>query len=186
MTILVILAFVVGAAALGAVVYELVRRIRATRITNRMKAICQKAMEGEMTEFGKLLRLAGIARNTYEKIASKCGYKPDLGGLCYDASCFLRRLAKAHEIPTEMGQGKGHWFVIYVHEGVDMVVDVTSTQFGVEDRIAVLPLFEAMKRGDWWNLQGRRSGISEHSWMTEDEDKAMEEAFGSGIGEGEL
>jgi hypothetical protein len=105
------------------------------------------------TDLEHLIGLARIARATFELVAVKNSFHNDLSGLCYDASSFLRRMAKAHGIETELGHGPGHWFVLLG----DVVVDITSTQFGQPEKVAVLPLAEAAKRGIWWELYSRHS-----------------------------
>lgn len=128
-------------------------------------------------DFKQLLRLARIARSAYEVVARECGYKPDLGGLCYDASQFLRRMAFEHGIITDLGAGRAHWFVLFG----DTVVDITATQFGVQENIAVLPLVEARERGDWWKLEHRSPDFPTKSWsihqdtIAENAVKVMEE-----------
>lgn len=111
--------------------------------------------DGTMGDLEKLVGLARIARAAFERFAAKDNWKPDLGGLCYDATCFLRRMAAAQGIATDAGMGRGHWFVLHG----DTVVDITSTQFGQSDRVAVLPLAEAQKRGPWWELLERSSAL---------------------------
>lgn len=105
------------------------------------------------TDLERLVGMARVARAVFERVAERDGWQPDLGGLCYDASCFLRRMAARAGIATDMGQGDGHWFVLLG----DMVVDITATQFGVEERVAVVPLGTACGRGPWWRLRGRHS-----------------------------
>jgi len=174
--------FLLGMTALGLLGYDLVHLAKAVKSKNRMRILCRRTMEGKMTEFEKLIGLAQIARATYERIAIKSGFGPDLGGMCYYASNFLRKLAKAHGIPTEIGRGMGHWFVIYIHDGVDMVVDITATQFDVKDRVAVLPLTDAVKRGAWWELREREDSPTDDAWAkaSVDEEKTMEEIFRAG------
>jgi hypothetical protein len=136
------------------------------------------------TDLERLITLARIARAAFERVAARDGYNPTLGGLCYDASCFLRRLASAHGIETDLGHGYGHWFVLHG----DTVVDVTSTQFGQPERVAVLPLAEAAKRGQWWELLGR-SADAPPPWNNRMADMAAEEAdalIGAGAGEDAL
>lgn len=52
----------------------------------------------------------------------------------------------------DIGHVPGHWFILLD----DMVVDITSTQFGVANAVSILSLDEAMKIGRWWRL--RRDG----------------------------
>lgn len=120
----------------------------------------EAAKEMEVEDLKRLLRLARIARSAYEAVARECGYKPDLGGLCYGASQFLRRMAYEHGIATDIGEGNCHWFVLFG----DTVVDITATQFGVAESIAVLPLAEAQERGSWWKLQHRSPDQFTKSW----------------------
>jgi hypothetical protein len=90
-----------------------------------------------------LTGLARIARVVFERVAKRDDWKSDLGGLCYDASAFLYRLATKDGILVELGSSGYHWFVLFG----DTVVDVTATQFGWQDRIAVLPLVEVVRKG---------------------------------------
>lgn len=106
-----------------------------------------------MTDLERLIGLARIARAAFERVAIKDHWKNDLAGLCYDASSFLRRMALAHGIETELGHGFGHWFVLYGN----VVVDITATQFGHPDKVAVMSLSVAQSLGSWWRLQGRHS-----------------------------
>jgi len=103
-----------------------------------------------MTDLERLIGLARVTRAAFERVV---GSGSTLCGYCYEASCFLRRLAVAHGIQTELGQGQGHWFVLHG----DVVVDVTATQFGVSAKVVVLPLEEAKEKGDWWKLSGRHA-----------------------------
>ena len=101
-----------------------------------------------MTDLEKLISLAYKARKAFEKVAEIDRWKPNLSGLCFDASCFLRRLARENGIETELGKGDGHYFVLYGN----VVIDITATQFGKLDHVCVLPLEEASKIGDFWKL----------------------------------
>lgn len=137
-----------------------------------------------MTDLERLIGLARIARAAFERVAAKDNYSSHLGGLCYDASCFLRRMATAYGIATDLGHGFGHWFVLYG----GTVIDVTSTQFGQPEKIAVLSLEEAARRGNWWVLQGRHNDPPP-PWNNRIANMAAEEAdgvTGLGVGEAEL
>jgi hypothetical protein len=140
-----------------------------------------------MTDLEQLIKLARITRSAFEKVARKQGYQSNLGGLCYDASNFLRRMAEAYGIPTDLGIGSCHWFVLYGN----IVIDVTSTQFDQPEKIAVLPLSVAEERGSWWKLQGRNSDPPKNyrDKMTEIAEEAFEnmiDGISDGIGEAEL
>ena len=139
-----------------------------------------------MQDLERLVSLATVVRKAFEKYAAKTKYFPsDLCGLCYDASLTLMRLAKRHGIEkAQLGVGIGHWFVLLDN----MVVDVTSTQFGQPDKVAVLPLEHAEKIGTWWELQGKQDEATwEDSQYTMDGTALAEELLeNGGIGEGEL
>lgn len=109
-----------------------------------------------MTDLDRLCAIALKARRAMEIVAKKDDWPRDLCGLCYDASCFLRTLAAREGIKTELGTGIGHFFVIFNR---DTVIDITSTQFGVADRVAVRPLDLAEKVGEWWQVQRIEAGM---------------------------
>lgn len=135
------------------------------------------------SDLKRLIGLARITRSAFERLAVKDGSNKDLKGMCYDASCFLRRLATAHGIDTEMGEGENHFFVLYG----DIVIDVTSTQFDQPMPVAVLPLVEAEKRGPWWKLWARNRPISTWSRPIDARlDEEIDTMMGFGVGEGEL
>lgn len=133
------------------------------------------------TDLERLVGLARITRGAFERVARMRSYPKDLGGLCHCASSFLARLAEAHGIEVELGRGIGHWFVLY---GGTIIVDVTATQFGVKEKIVVLLVDKARKRGEWWDLQDTNSVFDGH--YHEEAAKTVEEAMGLGIGEAEL
>jgi hypothetical protein len=111
--------------------------------------------EFERAALADLVGLARTARAAFERVAEKDDWPSNLSGLCYEASSFLRRMAAAHGIKTDLGKGFGHWFVLLG----DTVVDITSTQFGHPDRVAVLSLEEAEKHGEWWELRERLTDL---------------------------
>jgi len=138
-----------------------------------------------MTDLERLIGLARFARITFEKVAERDQWPYNLGGLCFSASFFLHKLAENYGIKTEIGHGIGHWFVLFE----DKVVDITATQFGVKEKIAVLSIEEAEKCGGWWELQNKWSQTK--SRLTNQDrylDRlAHEEASNfSRVGEGEL
>ncbi len=142
-----------------------------------------------MKDLERLVDLARIVRAAFERVAEVHDYPSNLGGLCYDASTYLLRMARSQGIDVQLGHGVGHWFVLLG----DTIVDVTSTQFGQPDRIAVLPLAEASKIGNWWELRERLGEIPHPAWSTsvvKTADEAVgileEEASGAGAGEGAL
>jgi len=136
-----------------------------------------------MSDLAKLIGLARITRTIFERVARKEGYPSNLGGLCYDASCFLRKMAKAQGIQTDLGETCIHYFVLHG----DTVIDVTSTQFGQEEKVAVLPLEKAKTIGTWWDLQHRLTynpDTINHSLLKVADD--VNEEIEGGIGEAEL
>ena len=108
-------------------------------------------------ELRQLIKLAQFTRCVFERMEERHNRPNDLRGLCYEASLYLYNLAKAHGITVEIGRGTCHWFVLYG----DTVVDVTSTQFGHPERVAVLPLEKAEGCGSWWHLQGKESPLAD-------------------------
>jgi hypothetical protein len=136
-----------------------------------------------MTDLERLIGLARIARAAFERVAAENGYRDHLGGLCYDASSFLRRMALAYGIKTDLGQAHGHWFVLFG----DVVVDITSTQFGHPDKVAVLSLSVAQSLGSWWQLLGRHSDLPPRpDRLAELAEKEAEDLMGMAVGEAEL
>lgn len=106
-----------------------------------------------MQDLEKLVSLAKVVRVAFERYVarSKC-HSSDLCGFCHDASSVLLKLAKKHGINgVQMGEGSCHWFVLLDN----MIVDVTSTQFKHPDKVAVLPIEQAQKIGEWWHLYDR-------------------------------
>jgi len=101
-----------------------------------------------MNDLKRLEKLAWRARRAFERVAEEDRWPSDLGGLCLDASEFLWKLAKENGITTEIGEGLGHWFVLFG----DMIIDITSTQFGQPEKVAIIHYAEAGNIGDWWKL----------------------------------
>ena len=138
-----------------------------------------------MTDLERLIGLARIARAVFEQVAMRDNWNPNLCGLCYDASCFLYRLAKREGIVTELGRGIGHWFVLFG----DTVIDVTATQFEQPERVMVTSLKQARSRGNWWHLCDRNPDPKPSvAWSDRLSNLAaeVEEGMGCGVGEGEL
>lgn len=80
----------------------------------------------------RLLELAKIVREAFDE-----RYGGSLCGFCCSASVQLFRLAKDNGLDgVTLGATGGHVFNLF--EG--QIVDVTATQFGVEDKVAVLPI----------------------------------------------
>jgi len=123
-----------------------------------------------MENLERLVELAKIVRQACEFYTEKteCGPE-DLAGLCYDASCALFGLAKKNGISVEMGESSCHWFVLLDN----MIVDITATQFGVPDKVAVLPIEEA-KEG-WWKLEIRSDLPIVNGWVANGITKIAEE-----------
>jgi hypothetical protein len=109
------------------------------------------------TDLERLISLARTTRAVFERVAKQCGSRPDLGGYCYDASCFLHRLAARNGIAVEVGMGNGHYFVLLG----DTVVDVTATQFEQPESVMVDTVAGAARRGNAWELRGRDSNPAE-------------------------
>ena len=105
----------------------------------------------------RLVGLAHLARRVFERVAEIDGWPADLCGLCYNASMFLLDLARRDGIEAELGDGVGHFFVLYG----DTVVDITATQFAamtkLSDKVMVLPLAEAARLGNWWRIESRNT-----------------------------
>lgn len=120
------------------------------------------------TDLEVLIRLATRARVVFERFAAQDRWSPNLGGLCHDATQFIRRMANAHGIPTFCGGGSGHWFVLYEAHGEPMVVDITATQFEQPEKVMVLPLKEAAKRGRWWDLREKEESLDSYERIAED------------------
>lgn len=125
------------------------------------------------TDLEVLVGLARRARMVFERFAAQDNWKPHLGGLCHDATQFVRRMANAHGIPTVAGGGSGHWFVLYEAHGTPMVVDITATQFGQPEAVMVLPLAEAERRGRWWVLIDRIATLTSYPRIASDAELIM-------------
>lgn len=97
-------------------------------------------------DMDRLIALAHQVRTAFERTAVRDNWSTDLCGLCYHASKFLHATSVDLGIDTHVVGGVGHYFVMYG----DFVIDVTSTQFGQPDKVAVKPLVEAEKIGPWW------------------------------------
>lgn len=132
-----------------------------------------------MTDLEQLINLARFTRTVFEKKASN-GWREDLAGMCYDASCFLYTIAKAHGIDTKIGAGYRHYFIVYNN----MIIDVTATQFGVKEKVVVMPIEEAMIAGKWWEFIGFES-VSYPEYERKIDDGVVEGLI-AGVGEGEL
>jgi len=120
----------------------------------------------------KLIEIAWKLRMAFERVSKAKGWSDDLYGMCYCASCLLHKIAADNRITTEIGRGSGHYFILY--DG-NIVVDITSTQFGQPDRVAVMPLEKAEKIGDWWKLLSKTLFIPQNSmamkWAEDEFDK---------------
>lgn len=106
-----------------------------------------------MTDLERLTLLARRARKAFELVAVRQNRPSSLGGWCQDATVFIFGRARAMGIAVDMGHVPGHYFVLLG----DTVIDVTATQFGVKDKVAVLPLEDTRRRGEWWDLEMRHS-----------------------------
>jgi len=123
-----------------------------------------------MENLERLVELAKIVRQACDFYTEKTEcVSEDLAGLCHDASCALFGLAKKNGISVEMGESSCHWFVLLDN----MIVDITATQFGVPDKVAVLPIEEA-KEG-WWKLEIRSDLPIVNGWVANGITKIAEE-----------
>jgi hypothetical protein len=129
-----------------------------------------------MTDLELLINLARFTRTVFEKESRL----EDLAGMCYDASCFLHTIAKAYGIETRIGAGVGHYFVVYNN----MIIDVTATQFGIKEKVVIIPIDKAKEVGRWWDFMGFED-VSYPEYYRKKDD-AVVEGLIAGVGEGEL
>lgn len=108
-----------------------------------------------------VLKFARILRRACEEEWSQRKWKKaadrptpeeaNLGGWCVLASKTLFLALRARHIPCELRFGSGHCYLVYG----DYIVDVTATQFGVKDRVAVVKVEdEATTRNTFWQNYG--------------------------------
>lgn len=89
-----------------------------------------------MTDLNRIIDLAKFVRATFEKKYTK---NPTLSCYCYRASLELFCLAKDEGIDIKLAGNTGHVFCTFG----ETIIDITATQFGNPDRIAI------GKIGDW-------------------------------------
>jgi len=101
----------------------------------------------------ELIALARVVRAAFSR-----AYSGDLCGYCCRASVQLFLLARERGIvDARLAVTWGHVFVVLG----DTIVDVTATQFGVADAVAVLPL-EKLERTAW--LVRVKGAVSHDHW----------------------
>jgi len=83
-----------------------------------------------------LIKLAEKVRAAFEEIGS-CNC--DLAGWCGTASSHLAEAAKRLGIHgVDICVGSGHVYCMYS----DNIIDITATQFGVQDKVFIVSLFD--------------------------------------------
>lgn len=87
-----------------------------------------------------VIKLAGQVRAAFEEIVGREPYgSQSLGGWCFVASSHLSLAAHRLNINRlDICRGVGHVYCMFNEH----IVDVTATQFGVSDKVFVVPLFE--------------------------------------------
>jgi len=109
-------------------------------------------------DLNKVLVLANQVRLAFEEIGSLS--PPSLVGFCGRASIQLHLAAKRHGIKVDLCVGSGHMYCMF---GQD-VIDVTATQFGMEDKVFHMNLLKLARTYDnyyYWDQFGRYKSFSD-------------------------
>jgi hypothetical protein len=105
----------------------------------------------------KIKEIAKQVRAAFEEISNN----DDLCGFCGRASIQIHLAALRQGLKgVTLCVGVGHMYCM----ANDTVIDVTATQFGVEDKVLIVPLFDIpskVKSFSPWSQQGRYSSIAQ-------------------------
>ena len=125
----------------------------------------------------RLLELAAFVRRAFEKLAVEEANPSDLCGYCARSSLQLLRLATMEGIRADICLGCSHAFLVLPTEKkdgtvLDLVLDVTATQFGHYDKIQVAPLSTMAAECSAWRVSKRCKTVEEfrNTWGWEGEE----------------
>lgn len=111
-------------------------------------------MDSELKK--EVLRLAREVRRWGERREPD---NEDLGGACFD--CSARLLVKMQQkgmFPTLVWSTYGHAFIRYYGH----IIDVTATQFGVEEEVCIVKANTKKAKEPWWRMSEKYKTIEDY------------------------